>query len=147
MFAAPSLVAAARPDVGAAGEAGEGDVQVVGRSAHHPGGRRGGDLERAPARRSRSSFERGMTCVTLTSEPSSGEGTSISSGMLVLEIEDPRDRLGCRREERMLERVRDPLAVQPELALVAGELVEELLAGAGANRGGGLTVVMSDGSP
>ena len=53
--------------------------------------------------------------------------------MLVLEIEDPGDRLRRRREQRMLERVRDPLAVQPELALVAAELVEVLLAGAGAD--------------
>src|SRR5262249_38511117 len=45
----PLLVAAAGPYVGAAGKAGEGDVQVVGSVAHHSGGEGGGQLDGAPA--------------------------------------------------------------------------------------------------
>ena len=59
-----------------------------------------------------------------------GRGDEHLVGVLVLKIEHAGDRLRSGSEQRMLERVRDPLAVQPELALVAAELVEVLLAGA-----------------
>jgi hypothetical protein len=54
--------------------------------------------------------------------------------MLVLQVEDPGHRLGGRGQLRVLERMRDPLAVQPDLAGIAAQAVQEL----GSSPGGDL---------
>ena len=129
------LVAPPGPHVGAPREAREGHVEVVGGAPHHPCGGARGDLDRAAAalevllrarNEVRGVYERSVV----------GRGDEHLVGVLVLKIEDAGDRLRSGSEQRMLERVRDPLAVQPELALVAAELVEVLLAGAARGSSG-----------
>src|SRR6185437_5797637 len=129
----PLLVAAAGPHVGAAGKAGEGDVQVVGRAAHHAGGEGGGQLDGAAA-----ALE-----VLAASRDQGGDVDQAAVvgrrrqhlvGVLVLQVIDAGH--GARRlgQLRVLERVGDLLAVQPDLAGVAAQAVKELLAGAGGCR-------------
>ena len=113
------LVAPPRPDVGAPGEAGERDVQVVGRAPHHPGGERRGQLDRAPA-----ALE-----VLARARDEVGDVDEARRRRATARASRPRARAGGRRRAPstraaarsswMLERVRDLLAVQPDLALVA----------------------------
>src|SRR6185312_14664590 len=55
------------------------------------------------------------------------------AGVLVLEVVDPRQREGGALQLVVVERVGDPDAVQPQLAGVAAQAVEELAAGAGGD--------------
>ncbi len=131
------LVAAAGPDVGPAGEAGEGDVQVVRRAAHHARGGRRGQLDRPPAPLQVLLGARDQ--VGDVDQPAVvGRRRQHLVGVLVLQVVHTGHRLRGGAQLRMLERVRDLLPVQPDLARVAGQAVEELLAGArGGGRGGG----------
>ena len=125
------LVAAPGPHVGPPGEAGEGDVQVVGRAAHRPARQRGDDLEGAAA-----ALEIGGLAgddvgdVDLTRRVV-GRGDQHLVGVLVLDVEDARHRQRGGAQLGVVERVGDALAAQPDLAPPGAQPVEELLPGAG----------------
>ncbi len=85
------LVVAPRPHVGAAGKAGEGDVEVVGGAAHHAGGGGGGQLDRSAA--ALQILARARDQVRDVHEPAIvGRGREHLVGVLVLEVVHARER-------------------------------------------------------
>ena len=129
----PLLVAAPRPHVGPAGEAGEGHVQVVGRAPHQAGGGRRGQLHRPPPPLQIVLGARDQ--VGDVDQPAVvGRRRQHLVGVLVLEVVHGRQRAGGRLQLRVVERMGDLLAAQPDLAGVAAQALQELLAGAGGDR-------------
>ncbi len=126
------LVAAPRPHVGAPGEAGEGDVQVVGRAPHRAAGEGRDELDRAPPPlevRARARDQVG----DVHGRAVGGRRREHLGGVLVLQVVDAGERHGRAAQLVVVERMRDLDPVQPQLAGVAAQAVQELLAGAGAH--------------